>query len=671
MCKCFASAYLSSSAKASTHADRVSGDLRARGDGPAKKALCFPVIPCTSKAPRLREKCRCIEQRIGHLHIRISAHLHINTLFKTPFAPSNPSPDICDVSETFVVSARKYRPVSWETVVGQKSITATLQNAIETNQIAQAYLFCGPRGVGKTTCARIFAREINKGAGDNADLSFNVFELDAASNNSVEDIRSITDQVRIPPQIGSYKVYIIDEVHMLSQAAFNAFLKTLEEPPPHAIFVLATTEKHKIIPTILSRCQIFDFNRIQVPDIVSQLERIAEKESVTVDAEGLHVVAQKADGAMRDALSIFDQLVAFSGKDLSYQNVIDNLNVLDYDYYFRATECILNEAIPDALVLLEEVINKGFDGHQFIIGLGTHFRNLLVCKDESTLSLMEVSDTVKARYREQAEQADLRLLVKAIDFANNCDVQYRTSKNQRLLVELTLMQMCSIKYNEAEKKKPFRIRPFSLDRDLKTKVAAPQRVIRPKVEEEQREPEPVVTIPWTKQKEQHVKPAGVGKLASVKSGLSIKSMMVTSDDSTEVDVVTEEDYGNVQEERAFSQEQFIESWMAFAERMLDEDRRSVHATLTAKIPIVGDNYRVVFELKNSVQQQEIEELKTDLVRHLRTSLHNRKLMLDIEITKEEMTNAAPYTDREKYMAMKEANPAIEYFKTRLNLDLEF
>ncbi len=360
------------------------------------------------------------------------------------------------MEETFIVSARKYRPDSWDTVVGQQAITATLQNAIDSNQIAQAYLFCGPRGVGKTTCARIFAKEINKEAlQEDEDLSFNVFELDAASNNSVEDIRSITDQVRIPPQVGKYKVYIIDEVHMLSQAAFNAFLKTLEEPPPHAIFILATTEKHKIIPTILSRCQIFDFNRISVNDIANHLKTIAEKEGVKAEEEALHVIAQKADGALRDALSIFDQLVAFCGKEFNYDQVIQNLNVLDYDYYFKLSDQIIKEDISGALLTFDEITNHGFDGHQFIVGLGEHFRNLMVCKDEQTTHLMEVSNQVKEKYIVQAKEFGIRLLVQAIEFANECDVQYRTSKNQRLLVELALMKMCSIKYNnEAEKKKP-------------------------------------------------------------------------------------------------------------------------------------------------------------------------------------------------------------------------
>jgi DNA polymerase III subunit gamma/tau len=359
-----------------------------------------------------------------------------------------------DMAENFIVSARKYRPDNWDTVVGQKHITTTLRNAIAQQQVAQAYLFCGPRGVGKTSCARIFARAVNEaGQGNTEEMVFNVFELDAASNNSVEDIRSIVDSVRIPPQTGKYKVYIIDEVHMLSQAAFNAFLKTLEEPPAHAIFILATTEKHKVLPTILSRCQIFDFNRIKIKDMTEHLASIAQQEGITAEMDALHVIAQKADGAMRDALSIFDQVVAFCGKNLTYQLVIQNLNVLDYEYYFKLTDCILKEDVSGSLLLFDEVLNKGFDGHHFITGIGSHFRNLLVCKDVETIKLLEVSDNVAARYAQQGKDANLQLLIQGLEFVNECEVQYRASKHQRLLVELTLMRLCSIPYNNREGEK--------------------------------------------------------------------------------------------------------------------------------------------------------------------------------------------------------------------------
>jgi len=357
--------------------------------------------------------------------------------------------------EPFIVSARKYRPQVFEDVVGQQAITNTLENAIANNHLAQALLFTGPRGVGKTTCARILAKKINQqfvGADTNTDFAFNVFELDAASNNSVDDIRSLIDQVRIPPQVGEYKVYIIDEVHMLSQAAFNAFLKTLEEPPAHAIFILATTEKHKIIPTILSRCQIFDFKRITVASAKEYLAKIAKNEGIDAEDDALHIIAQKADGAMRDALSIYDRVVSFSGKKLTRQAVSENLNVLDYDTYFEITNLLIDNKIPEVLLSYNQVLSKGFDGQHFISGLASHFRDLLVTKDAVTLNLLEVGDNAKKKYLDQSKKAELSFLLQAIEKANTCDLQYKSSKNQRLLVELCLMQLSSITHDEIKKK---------------------------------------------------------------------------------------------------------------------------------------------------------------------------------------------------------------------------
>ena len=371
--------------------------------------------------------------------------------------------------EQFVVSARKYRPATFDTVVGQQNITDTLKNAIRNQHLAQAFLFTGSRGVGKTTVARILAKTINCmnrsdsiEACDSCDScnsfneghSLNIYELDAASNNSVEDIRSLIDQVRMAPQIGTKKVYIIDEVHMLSQAAFNAFLKTLEEPPAHAIFILATTEKHKIIPTILSRCQIFDFNRIRIQDMVKHLKFIAEKEGITAEEDALHIITEKADGALRDALSIFDQQVSFSGKTLSYQNVIDNLNILDYDYYFKITDALIDHNIPTSLVLFNTILLKGFEGNHFISGLAGHFRNLMVCKSPETLSLLEVSENIQQKYKAQAERVDQQFLFHAIDILTTADYQYKPSQNKRLLVELSLMQMASLGADAVEKKSP-------------------------------------------------------------------------------------------------------------------------------------------------------------------------------------------------------------------------
>ncbi len=361
--------------------------------------------------------------------------------------------------ENFIVSARKYRPDSFDTVVAQSSITTTLKNAIKNNQLAHAYLFCGPRGVGKTTCARIFAKTINCSnlspeveacnecescKAFNTSRSFNIHELDAASNNSVDDIRVLIDQVRIPPQVGKYSVYIIDEVHMLSSQAFNAFLKTLEEPPKHAIFILATTEKHKIIPTILSRCQIFDFNRIGISDIAGHLEYVAQNEGVKIEKEALNIIAQKADGAMRDALSIFDQIVSFSGKEITYQDVISNLNVLDYDYYFRLVEHFLKNEVPDVLMIFDDILNHGFDGHHFITGLSSHLRNLLVCKDPVTVQLLEVGGEIKERYKVQASVCNSDFLLKALEISNECDMQYKISQNKRLLVELALVRIAQL-----------------------------------------------------------------------------------------------------------------------------------------------------------------------------------------------------------------------------------
>lgn len=373
--------------------------------------------------------------------------------------------------DNYIVSARKYRPSTFKSVVGQRALTTTLKNAIASNKLAHAYLFCGPRGVGKTTCARIFAKTINclspladgeacntceSCVAFNDQRSFNIHELDAASNNSVDDIRSLIDQVRIPPQIGKYKVYIIDEVHMLSSSAFNAFLKTLEEPPHHAIFILATTEKHKILPTILSRCQIYDFSRISISDTVEHLKYVASQEGVNAELEALNVLAQKSDGGMRDALSIFDQVVSFTGGNVTYKAVIDNLNVLDYEYYFKLTEAVLSNNVVDSLLILNDILNKGFDGHNIVTGVASHFRDLLVCKDPRTAELFEVGASIRERYVTMSQRCPNEFLYRAIEIANECDLNYRVSKNKKLLVELTLIRLCQLSGNPQsvdEKKK--------------------------------------------------------------------------------------------------------------------------------------------------------------------------------------------------------------------------
>lgn len=372
--------------------------------------------------------------------------------------------------EDFVVSARKYRPLSFDTVVGQESITQTLLKAIENNHLAQAFLFCGPRGVGKTSCARILARTVNEfhaEPGNNGDdFAFNIFELDAASNNSVDDIRNLIEQTRIPPQIGKYKVYIIDEVHMLSAQAFNAFLKTLEEPPPYAIFILATTEKHKVLPTIISRCQVFDFNRIQIPEMVAHLSRIAQKEGIEAENDALHIIAEKADGALRDALSIFDQVAGFTGKNMSYQDVISNLNILDYDYYFEMTDAFLRGDKSQALVTFNTILNNGFDGHNFTNGLANHFRNLLFCTSERTAAIMEVGANIQKRYLEQAKNCDTRFILNGLNILSDTDIHFKASKNQRLIVELALLKLCNLSDQLAQKKNAdYEVEPFGKGED--------------------------------------------------------------------------------------------------------------------------------------------------------------------------------------------------------------
>jgi len=369
--------------------------------------------------------------------------------------------------ESFVVSARKYRPLGFDEVVGQEHITTTLKNAIDNNHLAQALLFCGPRGVGKTTCARILARMVNGFEAESGDAmsNFNIYELDAASNNSVEDIRNLIDQVRYPPQQGKYKVYIIDEVHMLSNQAFNAFLKTLEEPPSYAIFILATTEKHKVIPTILSRCQIYDFNRIEIVDIVGQLQKIADSEGVEAEEDALHLIAQKSDGALRDALSLFDLIVTFSSDNkVAYENTIGNLHILDYEYYFRIIDHFLSNQMADVLLIFDDILSKGFDGHNFLVGLEEHFRNLLVCKDENTLKLLKVSENVKAKYKEQATAVSASFLLSGLNLINQFDLNYKSSKNQRLHVELCLMKLSHLK-------SAIKLTESSLDEGVKKKVA--------------------------------------------------------------------------------------------------------------------------------------------------------------------------------------------------------
>ena len=563
--------------------------------------------------------------------------------------------------EHFVVSARKYRPQVFADVVGQQAITNTLENAIKNNHLAQALLFTGPRGVGKTSCARILAKSINQQDADlknDEDFAFNIFELDAASNNSVDDIRSLTEQVRIPPQTGKYKVYIIDEVHMLSQAAFNAFLKTLEEPPAHAIFILATTEKHKIIPTILSRCQIFDFKRIGVLDAKNYLKTICKKEEITAEDDALHIIAQKADGAMRDALSIFDRVISFSGKNLTREAVTENLNVLDYDTYFNMTNLLLENKIPEVLVAFNTILSKGFEGHHFINGLASHFRDLLVAKDTATIELLEVGDNAKKKYLEQAKKASITFLLQAIEKANQCDLNYRASKNQRLLVELTIMQIASITF-DGEKKKPANyIIPATFFQALSPAVKEIAKPILKTPVTEKPQPQ-VISEP----KKQIPKPI-LKNVQRRSSSLSLKSI---HEKKIVKKSVEEENYDNHPKD-AFTQEDLLKYWKDFHSLLLKKGEKSLASIIGADEPQLMDNFLVEFTLPNKLMADQLNRDKTKMISYLREQLNNYKLSLEIKIN-ETIEKKFAYTSQEKFDKMKEINPMIEKLRQTFGLDM--
>lgn len=567
--------------------------------------------------------------------------------------------------EHFIVSARKYRPQNFEDVVGQQAITNTLENAIKNNHLAQALLFTGPRGVGKTSCARILAKRINQedATTDDEDFAFNIFELDAASNNSVDDIRSLTDQVRIPPQTGKYKVYIIDEVHMLSQAAFNAFLKTLEEPPAHAIFILATTEKHKIIPTILSRCQIFDFKRISVLDAKNYLKIICEKENITADDDALHVIAQKADGAMRDALSIFDRVVSFSGSNLTREAVTQNLNVLDYDVYFNITDLLLENKIPEVLMAFNDVLSKGFEGHHFINGLASHFRDLLVAKDNATIELLEVGDNTKKKYLAQATKASMQFLIPGIDKANECDLKYRASKNQRLLVELTLMQIASISFDGAKKKSSNYIIPATFFTALSPVKPKPVSTNKPLTPIAPTQPAAVA------QKVAIAKPESTKPLLkNIKrrtSALSLKNVHQKKEVKTVSDV--EENFDN-HPKTPFTQEQLKEAWKKYYFKLQELGEKNIAAIIIAGEPILGKNFEIVLTLPNTLMKSQLDRGKNPLLVFLREQLNNYGIALTIDVN-EAVEKKFVYTPQEKYEKMKEKNPLIEKLKNTFGLDL--
>jgi len=605
--------------------------------------------------------------------------------------------------DNFIVSARKYRPVTFETVVGQQHITNTLKNAIRNNQLAQAFLFCGPRGVGKTTCARILAKTINcenlQPNGEACGIcpscqsfqngnSFNVHELDAASNNSVDDIRSLIEQVRIPPQGARFKVYIIDEVHMLSQAAFNAFLKTLEEPPHYAIFILATTEKHKILPTILSRCQIFDFNRIRVEDMAGHLASIAKKENIKYEDDGLHIISQKADGGLRDALSMFDQIVSFSGADVTYRAVIDNLNILDYDYYFNITESLLTENTAKTLLYFDEILSKGFDGAHFIAGLSEHFRNLLVTKDASTVKLLEVSEGIKAKYLQQSQAASVSFLISALNIANQCDLNYKLSKNQRLQVELALLKMCHLPsvFNLATapqtampdngqlKKKP----------DTPT-VAAPQPVAAPgnniamvadvpasytpapKIEQPNTTTAEPAKPAAARVVEDRPKPAFIpnsGATASIKIP-SLKDIGSV----TEVAVDEEDPYEKGEAKQDFSFDDFLKHWHIFAAKVKAEGKMNLFTIFSSEAPKMLKPYVFEVVVENKILDQEFRDDKPQLMNYLRKALNNYDIEVNTRID-EQVRVKRPYTSQEKYQYMAAKNPKLVELRQRFNLDFD-
>ena len=566
--------------------------------------------------------------------------------------------------DNFVVSARKYRPVTFDSVVGQKSITSTLQNAIRTNTLTQAFLFCGPRGVGKTTCARIMAKTINcmnptpdMEACDqcescrsfNNSNSFNIYELDAASNNTVEDIRNLVDQVRIPPQLGKYKVYIIDEVHMLSQAAFNAFLKTLEEPPAYAKFILATTEKHKILPTILSRCQIFDFKRITVDDIRLHLQNIAIKENITAEEEALNIIAQKADGALRDALSIFDQMVSFSGNNITYKDVIANLNVLDYEYYFRVVDYILAKDNNSILLLLNDVVENGFDIQHFIQGFAAHLRNLLLGKDQRIIDLMEVSQQLKMRYAEQAQKCSQYFLLKSLDLANQCDLNFRNSSNKRLHVEICLMKMCYVEGQQPTVQQTMVQRPTAQQPTVQRQTVQQPTVQQPIAQQQ------TVQQPTVQQQTAQQQPMKIGRMT--RPG----TISITAEE-TKKEEVKEEVWNNV-----FTQEQVTKAWNDYIASHQNTSPIFIAGIKNAEPTLVGGS-EIRFKIDNILVVKDVNNMHS-LHEFLKNALHNNQFVLKEEIV-ERPNEVVLYTDKQKFEKMANENPNLFSIKESLGLQLD-
>jgi len=584
--------------------------------------------------------------------------------------------------ENFVVSARKYRPSTFDTVVGQQSITNTLKNAIQNQHLAQAFLFCGPRGVGKTSCARILAKTINcmnlsqeteacdqceSCKGFNQNHSFNIHELDAASNNGVDKIRELVDQVRFAPQVGKYNIYIIDEVHMLSQAAFNAFLKTLEEPPAHALFILATTEKHKIIPTILSRCQIFDFKRIQIKDIAQHLAFVAQKEGIDAQPEALHIIAQKADGALRDALSIFDQIVSFCGNSLNYQDVIKNLNILDFDYYFKMTDALYHNDIPAALNCFDDILNNGFDGHHFINGLGQHLRNVLVATDLSTIALLELDQGTQKRYIEQSKKWTPSILLKALELCNKVDLNYRISKNQRLLVEITLMQLCSLVEDSEQQteKKTFLVKNPSQNQAPKKTAEDSQ------TEEKIQHVQPSIVLPENIEEQADAKNKSI-KIVNLKENLEPKTISINLI-RRQKELQKNQPKQSLQDVRTttLNQELIDQAKKQYSEAKLQEGKHHLASIINDKTIELKKDTILVIKLDNKVQEEVLNEYKNDLMLFFKDQLKNDLLSLQLEVEKIEPTEMKAYTDEEKFKKMAQKQPLLFEMKTKFNLEIDF
>tara|TARA_B100001564_G_scaffold352726_1_gene360579 strand:+ start:51 stop:1775 length:1725 start_codon:yes stop_codon:yes gene_type:complete len=571
--------------------------------------------------------------------------------------------------QKYTVSALKYRPSSWETIIGQDNISTTLRQAIESNQLAQAYLFCGPRGVGKTSTARLFAKEINlKHDPKLEDFTYNIYELDAASNNQVDDIRNLNDQVRIPPQLGKYKVYIIDEVHMLSQSAFNAFLKTLEEPPPHAIFILATTEKHKIIPTILSRCQVYDFHRISIPNMVLHLEEIAKKEGFRTEKEALHVIADKADGALRDALSCFDLMVNFTNGNVTYKEVVKNLNILDHDYYFKFTDFIFKNLIHDSLLLYNEISSKGFDGRLFLVGLASHFRNLMISKDDRTIKILEHTEETIEKFRSQASELTNDYLTELLTFTNEADSLYKTSQNQRLHVEILIMKLCSI--GAQKKKSKYLEAPILAPNSDKITVDNSPEVAKENIEK-QAIPIPAKSINTVQEdvKTEIIRP---------KSSLSSKKRLTTASISGIRKKINDDSNAQVEDDKKqdlsssrFSQTLLVEKWNQYAELRKKEGKMGLYTTLTKTKPILNDDFSIVFIIDSEVQKIEFQTESQLLLDFLRLELKNGLIQLNLQITESDSPKLTQLTSRERFFQMAEDNPDLHNFKEVFDLDIEY